>query len=87
MPGAGVYSAELDAAAPGQSGEEEKVVGRVQGEAGEEWGEGRQGEEGVVVDPEGAGGVVVVGVPPNHSPPPRLAGRSCVYLLQARQQI
>ena len=39
MPGAGAYSAELDAAAPGQSGEEEKVVGRVQGEAGEEWGE------------------------------------------------
>ena len=24
----------------------------------------------------------MVGVPPYHSPPPRLVGRSCVYLLQ-----
>ena len=76
LPGAGVYPAELQAT--GAGGEEGVLEAGEEGEVREEGGEG-------VVDPEGAGGVVVVGVPPSHSPPPRLAGRSCVYLLQARQ--
>ena len=49
---------------------------------------GEEGEEGAerAVDPGGACGAVVVAVPPYHSPPPRLAGRSCVYLLQVANE-